>query len=335
MDHGLKKNLPVFVDAFLVKEMMEVAVTYRRKEESKKSGGVRIIHAPNKALKELQKRLLQFLYEWALPSDFFGFVRGKSIVDNALSHRAGERGLPEWLINIDLKDAFPSVTKRILQKTLRRAFDQLQFSERKKIQELGNISINQFREIFLRTVLRWGRLPQGAPTSPYLLNLVLLREGILIAIEDVFMRLGVSLANLSIYADDISITMYKQPSRELIREIIAAIEVSGNFRVNRKKVRTNSSIYAPHEITGIKIFVDKGGIVRATISQRKRNELRGMIHRAAVLLREGREPSKDADGITVNSVRGYIAWLNMVYGERLPSDIRKAVESFSLALKSQ
>ncbi|MCX6762813.1 MAG: reverse transcriptase domain-containing protein [Candidatus Moranbacteria bacterium] len=223
MEHGLKKILPVFVDASLVKEMMEVAITYRRREEPKKIGGVRIIHAPNKALKKLQKRLLQFLYEWTLPPDFFGFVREKNIVDNALSHHVGAQGVPEWSINIDLKNAFPSVTKKILRKTLRRAFEQLQFPERKKIRELGNISIGQFQEIFLRTVLRWGRLPQGAPTSPYLLNLVLLREGILIAIEDVFMRLGVSLGNLSIYADDISITTHEQPSRELINAIIAAV----------------------------------------------------------------------------------------------------------------
>ena len=147
------------------------------------------------------------------------------------------------------------------------------------------------------------------------------------------MRFGASLGNLSIYADDISITMHEQPSRELINAIIAAIEALRNFRVNRKKVRTNSCRYAPHEITGIKIFVDKDGFIRATIPQRKRNELRGMIHRAAVLLRKGKEPTEDVDGFTVNTIVGHIAWLNMVYRGKMPSDIRNVIESFKEALK--
>jgi hypothetical protein len=148
------------------------------------------------------------------------------------------------------------------------------------------------------------------------------------------MRLGVPLANLSVYADDISITMYEQPSRELISAIIAAIESSGNFRVNRKKVRTNSCKYAPHEITGIKIFVDKDGLIRSTIPQKKRNELRGMIHRAAKIIEGGREPTKKRDGFTSEVIAGHVAWLNMVYPGKMPSGLSSAIKLFKTALKN-
>ncbi|MDZ4668366.1 MAG: reverse transcriptase family protein [bacterium] len=71
----------------------------------KKSGAERCINAPVKGLKSLQKTLsfvLQCVYE---PHNaVMGFVRDKSIVDNAKLH-VGSR----YVYNIDLKDFFPSV----------------------------------------------------------------------------------------------------------------------------------------------------------------------------------------------------------------------------------
>lgn len=71
----------------------------------KKSGAERCIHAPIKGLKSLQKTLsfvLQCVYE---PHNAaMGFVRDRSIVDNAKLH-VGSR----YVYNIDLKDFFPSV----------------------------------------------------------------------------------------------------------------------------------------------------------------------------------------------------------------------------------
>ena len=71
----------------------------------KKSGAERCIHAPVKGLKSLQKTLsfvLQCVFE---PHNAaMGFVRGRSVVDNAKLH-AGSK----YVYNIDLKDFFPSI----------------------------------------------------------------------------------------------------------------------------------------------------------------------------------------------------------------------------------
>jgi len=71
----------------------------------KKSGAERCIHAPVKGLKSLQKTLsfvLQCVYE---PHNAaMGFVRDRSIVDNAKLHVGSK-----YVYNIDLKDFFPSV----------------------------------------------------------------------------------------------------------------------------------------------------------------------------------------------------------------------------------
>ncbi len=71
----------------------------------KKSGAARSIHAPVKGLKSLQKTLsfvLQCVFEPHHAA--MGFVREKSIVDNARLHEASK-----YVYNIDLKDFFPSV----------------------------------------------------------------------------------------------------------------------------------------------------------------------------------------------------------------------------------
>ncbi len=71
----------------------------------KKSGASRTIHAPNQGLKSIQKTLsfvLQCVFEPHQAA--MGFVRNKSIVDNAKIHTNCN-----YVYNIDLKDFFPSI----------------------------------------------------------------------------------------------------------------------------------------------------------------------------------------------------------------------------------
>lgn len=80
----------------------------------KKSGTDRSIHAPVKGLKSLQKTLsfvLQCVFEPHHAA--MGFVRDKSIVDNARLHEASK-----YVYNIDLKDFFPSVDQARVWKCL-------------------------------------------------------------------------------------------------------------------------------------------------------------------------------------------------------------------------
>ena len=80
----------------------------------KKSGDDRIINAPVEGLKAIQKTLsfvLQCVFEPHKAA--MGFVRDKSIVDNARLH-AGSR----YVYNIDLKDFFPSIDQARVWKCL-------------------------------------------------------------------------------------------------------------------------------------------------------------------------------------------------------------------------
>ena len=80
----------------------------------KKSGSLRTIHAPSKGLKSIQKTLcfiLQCVFEPHKAA--FGFVKNKSIVDNANFHQG-----QNYVYNIDLKDFFPSIDQARVWKCL-------------------------------------------------------------------------------------------------------------------------------------------------------------------------------------------------------------------------
>ena len=83
----------------------------------KKSGKERIINAPVSGLKAIQKTLsfvLQCVYEPHAAA--MGFVRDRSIVDNAKLHLGRN-----YIYNIDLKDFFPSVDQARVWKCLQLA----------------------------------------------------------------------------------------------------------------------------------------------------------------------------------------------------------------------
>ena len=87
---------------------------YKEFTIKKKSGSLRTIHAPVRGLKAIQKTLsfiLQCVFEPHIAA--YGFVRNKSIVDNARVH-VGSR----YVYNIDLKDFFPSIDQARFWKCL-------------------------------------------------------------------------------------------------------------------------------------------------------------------------------------------------------------------------
>jgi RNA-directed DNA polymerase len=79
---------------------------YKRFFIQKKSGGTRLISAPMPRLKKVQKWILENILNLITPKDVaHGFIKQKSIVTNARPHVGAE-----VVINMDLKDFFPSIT---------------------------------------------------------------------------------------------------------------------------------------------------------------------------------------------------------------------------------
>lgn len=182
---------------------------YRTFEIKKKSGGMRAIRAPYPSLKTIQ----QWIYEYVLKKQYVhgcahGFRPRKSIVTNAKSHVENK-----CLLKLDLKDFFPSI----------------------KINKVVQV----FKEIGYTKTVSWllaticcldDELPQGAPTSPALSNIVARH------MDKRLYRLAKNLGyRYSRYADDISFSGDEIPTA-FIKYATDIIEDCG-FTVNPKKVR--------------------------------------------------------------------------------------------------
>lgn len=136
----------------------------------KRAGGHRLVEAPKSTMKALQRQILRGILDMIPASRHaFGFVKGRNCIEAASRH-AGE----QLVIRFDLKDFFPSVGfGRIFG-----VFRCLGYPEEVS-RHLANICTTRTPLRVLeglapadRLPYRHAHLPQGAPTSPSLANLV-------------------------------------------------------------------------------------------------------------------------------------------------------------------
>lgn len=166
-----KNNLPVIFDVehlldhywkgLFPKESARYRFDYAYKDYhiQKKTGGFRKISAPIPSLKWgqhwIQHNILERVID-SLPDSVHGFIKNRSIQTNALPHVNSE-----WIINIDLKDFFDSISrKKVLD-----FFSQLGYEDSVST-FLSNVCTKFSDATYQRA------LPQGAPTSPLLANLL-------------------------------------------------------------------------------------------------------------------------------------------------------------------
>src|ERR1043165_1077187 len=147
----------------------EVSTTthYRRFTIPKRDGTPRVISAPRARLKRAQHWILENILDPIVLADpAHGFVRGRSTVSNATPHVGAA-----IVINVDLKDFFPTVTYR----RVKGLFEKLSYSE-EVATVLGlvcsepEIAETQLDGITYFVARGPRRLPQGAPTSPAITN---------------------------------------------------------------------------------------------------------------------------------------------------------------------
>ena len=272
----------------------------------KKSGSYRKIHAPRSPLKEIQTTLNVLLQAVFTPSAHaYGFVEGRNVRDNAVIH-VGQT----CIYNIDLEDFFPSLTKKMLLEAMRR-----ELSDRIVSDEV----IRLICAICTAPADGWTEsLPQGAPTSPVLSNIVLKRlDGQLAAIAE---KAGY---RYSRYADDITFSHshdIRRISPSWRERIESAIEDYG-LRINESKTR----ILAPGarmEVTGVTVNC-KPNTSRSYVKQ-----IRALLH---LWEKYGYERAQDiytcdfapgSNSQLRNVVFGKINYLEMIKGKEDPTYLK-------------
>ena len=235
-----------------------ILATDRSYEEytiKKKSGGTRRISAPCGELKTLQRRILRRLLKKLQTHPLAtGFQPGVSFVDNARCHQS-----QQVVIRLDLVHFFPSIKRDKVESYFR----QIGWNR-------------QAARLLTDLTTHHGELPQGAPTSPRLSNLVNFLFDVRLAkvAEDfgaVYTR----------YADDITFSLSGDADvHELIRRALLIIRWFGyrphlhkKFDVRRKHQR--------QVVTGLVVNE------RAALPREKRRWLRAVEHRTQLASKGG------------------------------------------------
>ena len=261
----------------------------------KKKGEYRTITAPNAGLKCIQRCLNVLLLErFTAHPAANGFVPGKSIVSNAQIHLG-----QQFVYNIDLKDFFPSITAgRVYSRLKNKPFS---FSD-------------EIASLITDLCCHEKVLPQGAPTSPTLTNIICERlDWRLTKLAERYEL------RYSRYADDITFSGDKncfKPQSNFIKELKSFVKKEG-FTINSDKTRLNTK-HERQEVTGLTIN-DKVNVTQQYVKQ-----IRTMLNNweksgydyAQAKFMENYHPKKHVAGEhhIENIISGKLDYLKMVKG---------------------
>jgi retron-type reverse transcriptase len=275
---------------------------YRRFLMPKKRGGHRLISAPMPRLKQAQRWILvQILEKVALHDAAHGFRQERSILTNASPHC----GAP-LVINLDLRDFFPNVSwKRVYGLFLALGYSRsvatifAQLCTEPPIEE-----VEMDGETWqVATGVR--HLPQGAPTSPAITNLLCRRMDA--RMSGIARKHGFAYTR---YADDLtfsSATGDREGSQKLLWQVKRVIEEEG-FQIHPDKLRIMGK-GRRREVTGL-IVGEKPSVPREDV-----RAFRALLNRL-----EKHGPAgcswRGETRHVLAKVMGYANYLRMVDAER-------------------
>ena len=255
-------------------------------EIPKKNGGMRCINAPLEPLKHVQrilaKRLMVIQERHYLKSNeiVHGFTTHRGIITNSKNHRN-----KRFVMNLDLEDFFDSFhfgrVKGYFQK------NQYFMLPEEVAACIANLACYN------------GKLPQGAPSSPVITNLICsILDRRLAAIAKKY------LMTYTRYADDITFSTnsktFLDDKDKMLSEVYAVIGKSG-FRVNQSKTRV-SFCDSRQEVTGL--------VVNRSIGVKREfyKETRSMLDH----LYRGLPVEHNGAEISQKQIEGRLAFINQI-----------------------
>ncbi len=234
------------------------AVRYISFDIPKRRGRVRTISAPATALKIIQRKLNQILLQVYVPKPcVHSFLLDKSILSNAKVH-VGRRNI----LNIDLEDFFPSIN----------------FGRVRGLFMGVPYKLNSGVATILAQICCFNnQVPQGAPTSPIITNMICPK------MDSQLMQLAkVNRCDYTRYVDDItfSTNLREFPSDLARLDDLGQLEIGfeldniisqNGFKINTQKTRLSKKNLR-QEVTGI--TVNKFPNVRRKFVR----QVRAMLH---------------------------------------------------------
>jgi RNA-directed DNA polymerase len=213
---------------------------YHQFQIPKKNGGHRQICSPSKKLKAVQTKLKDILYEiYPTKPSVYGFVKKRNIVRNAERHLD-----KKYIFNIDIIDFFGSI----------------HFGRIRNLFKSSPFNFNHTISTILAQICCFDNsLPQGAPTSPILSNMIAWK------LDSQLQKLAKATnSTYTRYADDISFSFTCNKNRLPDRIVVLLngkwspgvtltqiIEKNG-FSINYEKVRLCNR-FSRMEVTGLTV----------------------------------------------------------------------------------
>jgi RNA-directed DNA polymerase len=262
-------------------ELRAVPIAYMEFTIPKRSGGTRNITAPEPELKALQRRILRrVLARLKCHPATTGFQPDQSIVTNALPH-VGKA----VVVRMDLEDFFGAT------------------SDRRVRDYFGAIGYNrEASDLLVRLCTHKGSLPQGAPTSPRLSNL--LNHRLDARLAGLARRFDAAYTR---YADDMTFS-FATDDRNAIGAVLGMtkyIAQEEGYRLHMRKklrIRRRSSCQL---VTGLVVNES------VRLPRRTRRWLRAVEHRAAT----GGQPT-----LSPEQLAGWRSLLSMIAKQSQASD---------------
>lgn len=185
----------------------------------------RILRPSKGELKIIQTRIKnKILAPIELPEEVHGGVKKRSNISNAKPHQGNK-----YQFTTDLQDFYPSISSKRVYQTLI---------------DLGYS--HHFARLITKLTTWKFQLPQGAPTSTHLANLVFLNTDL--ALIHFCSKLGITYTR---YVDDL--TFSSQQDFSLYLNDILAIVQASDFNISYRKTRYKGS----QNITGIDVLLHK------------------------------------------------------------------------------
>jgi hypothetical protein len=270
---------------------------YKRFYLPKKTGGKRLISTPMPRLKNAQYWILEnILNKISLAEEAHGFVKNRSIVTNATPHIKAE-----VLINVDLKDFFPSIDYT----RVKGVFRKLGYSEQLATifalictePECDQVEIDG--EIY-HVASGERHLPQGAPTSPAVTNIICRKLDL--RLRGISSKLGFTYTR---YADDMTFSATGADEGNVKRLIgfVKKIVKEENFSIHPDKFRILRK-GARKEVTGIVVNV------KTSVNAKELDRFRALIFQIEKDGLEGKHWNNSTNLLA--SIKGYASFVAMV-----------------------
>lgn len=262
----------------------------------KRSGGFRAICAPDEQLHAVQQTIYRrILISVPVHPAATGFRPGTSVTENARPHLGKKQ-----VLKVDLHDFFPSIRYT----RVRALFEETGYP--------GPIA-----RVLAELCCLKRKLPQGAPTSPALSNIIAL------SLDRKMTALAQSRGlTYTRYADDLTFSGDDFSKDSLLSSVEQIVEEEG-FTLNRKKTRFLTE-HKRKIITGVSISSGK----KLTIPKAKKREIRKNVHFILTKgLKEHQSRIGSTDPVYLKRLLGYLSyWHSIEPDNRYVTEAMTALE---------